>query len=151
MFFMDEKLLLDSILECTNQIISKYNSSSEIAKKIRTRARSMPEYSFTRGLAYTIVFIASKSSKDLVETGLTAQKCEDVINKIKESKIGSEEEESYAIYGAVLLYIAKKLGIVKGNKFEGIVYDVMRSPVVEIKMWSVLDWLKRVTEAYIHE
>jgi len=111
----------------------------------------MPEYSFTRGLAYTIVFIASKSSKDLVETGLTAQKCEDVINKIKESKIGSEEEESYAIYGAVLLYIAKKLGIVKGNKFEGIVYDVMRSPVVEIKMWSVLDWLKRVTEAYIHE
>ncbi|MEM1560326.1 MAG: type III-B CRISPR module-associated protein Cmr5 [Ignisphaera sp.] len=147
---MDEKLLLDTTLECINEITSRYQSSSDIAKKVRTRARSIPEYSFTRGLAYTLVFIASKSGKDLVEIGLKAQKCKDIFDKIDKNDIGSEEK-SYAIYGAVLLYIARKLGIVKGDKFEEVVYDIMNSPATEIKMWSVLDWLKRITEAYIHE
>ncbi|MEM1772135.1 MAG: type III-B CRISPR module-associated protein Cmr5 [Ignisphaera sp.] len=147
---MDEKLLLDTTLECINEITSRYQSSSDIAKKVRTRARSIPEYSFTRGLAYTLVFIASKSGKDLVEIGLKAQKCKDIIDEIDKKDIGNEEK-SYAIYGAVLLHIARKLGIVKGDKFEEVVYDIMKSPAAEIKMWSVLDWLKRITEAYIHE
>ncbi|MEM1694876.1 MAG: type III-B CRISPR module-associated protein Cmr5, partial [Ignisphaera sp.] len=137
-------------LECINEITSRYQSSSDIAKKVRTRARSIPEYSFTRGLAYTLVFIASKSGKDLVEIGLKAQKCKDIIDEIDKKNIGNEEK-SYAIYGAVLLHIARKLGIVKGDKFEEVVYDIMKSPATEIKMWSVLDWLKRITEAYIHE
>ncbi|MEM1646481.1 MAG: type III-B CRISPR module-associated protein Cmr5 [Ignisphaera sp.] len=147
---MDEKLLLDTTLECINEITSRYQSSSDIAKKVRTRARSIPEYSFTRGLAYTLVFIASKSGKDLVEIGLSAQECKDIFDKIDKNDIGSEEK-SYAIYGAVLLHIARKLGIVKGDKFEEVVYDIMNSPAAEIKMWNVLDWLKRITEAYIHE
>ncbi|MEM4620052.1 MAG: type III-B CRISPR module-associated protein Cmr5 [Desulfurococcaceae archaeon] len=147
---MDEKLLLGTTLECINEITSRYQSSSDIAKKVRTRARSIPEYSFTRGLAYTLVFIASKSGKDLVEIGLKAQKCKDIIDEIDKKNIGNEEK-SYAIYGAVLLHIARKLGIVKGDKFEEVVYDIMKSPATEIKMWSVLDWLKRITEAYIHE
>ncbi|MEM4976256.1 MAG: type III-B CRISPR module-associated protein Cmr5 [Desulfurococcaceae archaeon] len=146
---MDEELLIKSVLECINHITSKYGPSSDIAKKVRARARSMPEYSFTRGLVYTLVFVASKSSKDLVEIGLKEQRCEDVINKIEESK-ASSEEKSYAIYGAILLHIARKLNIVKEDKFEEAVRD-LRSPATEVKMWYVLDWLKRFAEAYIYE
>ncbi|MEM1741591.1 MAG: type III-B CRISPR module-associated protein Cmr5 [Desulfurococcaceae archaeon] len=146
---MNEELL-HSILECINQITSKYGSSTDIARKIRSRARSIPAYSFTKGLVYSLVYIASRSSKDLVEIGLKAQKCEEIIVKIMEDKM-SNEEKSYAIYGAILLYIAKKLNIVKGEGFDEIICDITRSPVAEIKMWSVLDWFKRFTEAYIHE
>ncbi|MEM0235916.1 type III-B CRISPR module-associated protein Cmr5 [Thermofilum sp.] len=147
---MDEKTLLDSILECINYIVSKHGPSSDIAKKVRTRARSMPEYSFTRGLVYALVYVASRGSKDLVEMGLKAQKCEEIIDKIDETKKGNEEK-SYAIYGAILLYVAKKLNIVKGDTFERIIYELTESPAAEIKVWSVLDWLKRFAEAYIHE
>ncbi|MEM4620986.1 MAG: type III-B CRISPR module-associated protein Cmr5 [Desulfurococcaceae archaeon] len=148
---MEEKLLLDLILECINQITSKCGSSTDIVKKVRSRARSIPSYSFTKGLVYSLVYIASRSSKDLVEIGLKAQKCEDVINEIIMKKEVGNEEKSYAIYGAILLYIAKELNIVNGNRFDDIICDITKSPVAEIKMWSVLDWFKRFAEAYIRE
>ncbi|MEM1635958.1 MAG: type III-B CRISPR module-associated protein Cmr5 [Thermosphaera sp.] len=147
---MSEKILLDSILQCLEEIKSRDSVSSEIPSKVRARARSIPELSFTRGLAYAMVFIASKSSKDLVELGLKEQECKDIIDKIYKDNI-SIEEKSYAVYGAVLLFVARKLGIAKGTKFEDVVRDIMKSPVLEVKMLNVLDWLKRIAEAYIIE
>lgn len=155
---MSEKPLIELVLECINVVVSSYGSSKEVVKKIRTRARSIPEEAFIKGLVYALTFTASKSGKSVIEIGLKATKCEDIINTIKDivnkstDSKPSEEELSYGIYGAILLYIAKSVGIIKGDKFEQVIHEMLEKPaVVELKMWNVLDWLKRIAEAYIHE
>lgn len=150
--------MVELVLECINAVVSNYGSSKGVVEKIRTRARSIPEEAFTKGLAYALIFTASKSGKSIMEIGLKVTKCEEIINTIKDmvnkrtDTKPSEEELSYGIYGAILLYIARSMGIIKGDKFEQVIYDVLEKPaVIELKMWNVLDWLKRITEAYIHE
>lgn len=153
---MSQESLVKLILECVNAIASVYNSpeEKEVIERIRTRARSIPEEAFARGLAYTIVFIASKSGKNIIEKGLKSTKCEDIVKSIKNEYAGKPEFEklSYGIYGAILLHIAKNANIIKGDKFESVIYEILRNPdIIELKMWHVLDWLKRVIEAYTHE
>lgn len=147
---MSQEPLIKLVFECVNSIISEYSSSVEVVKKVRTRARSIPEETFVRGLAYTLTFVASKSGKDFIEAGLSAPTCKDAVKKSSNTTL-SAEELSYGIYGAALLYIAKKMGIIKGDKFEHVIYEILEKPAIESKMWNVLDWLKRVVEAYIYE
>lgn len=149
--------MIKLVLECINAVVSNYGSSGGIAERVRTRARSIPEEAFARGLAYALTFTASKGGKDIMEVGLRIAKCEDVVNTIKDivdkrANRPGEEELSYGLYGAIVLYIAKSTGIIKGDKFENVLHEILEKPaVVEMKMWNVLDWLKRVAEAYIHE
>lgn len=147
---VSQKSVAKLVLECVDALVSSNeNSLKGVVEKTRTRARSMPEEAFARGLAYALTFTASKGGKDTVETGLKASKCEDIISTIA-GKHASEEELSYGLYGAIILYIAKNAGIIKGDKFEQVIYEILEKPaVIETRMWNVLDWFKRVAEAYI--
>ncbi|MCS7111680.1 MAG: type III-B CRISPR module-associated protein Cmr5 [Ignisphaera sp.] len=156
---MESKLMVEQVFSCINSIIERYAGSKNragVVKRFRARARSLPQEVFSRGLAYTLVYIAARSSRDAVERGLEEKitECRDVVNSVGEladkTNMG-EEELSYALYGAVILYLAKRLGIVKLNRLESIVCEALNNVVLEVKMWPVIDWLKRVAEAYISE
>lgn len=152
---MSENIVVKSILGCIDELMHSYESRKDVISGFRTRARTAPQEAFSRGLAYALVYIASKSNVEVLMKGLTEDKCSDVIKQVMNIGV---DEVPYGLYGAVLLHVLKKAGIIEAQitsetkeVFTEIITKIIDDPSIEAKSWLVLDWLKRITEAYIHD
>lgn len=142
-------------LECVDKLVKSIGGLNKERKErildsFRTRARTVPTYVFTRGVAYALTFIAARGSSEAVVKGLTATSCEQAINDVieKARNIG-EDELGYWLYSSVIAYVMKSAKIVSSSTFKDLIKEVMENPAVNFKAKGVFEWVKRFAEAYI--
>lgn len=138
-----EKMIVPILVDCVEKI-----SQSKSAKRFKSRARDLPTDLFTRGLAYTLTYIAARSSATLVEIGLTVNSCDELISNLEKSNV-DEEELGYALYGALILFSIKKMGLLRKTRFADIVKEALSNHVLDHYAMIVAEWTKRLAEAYI--
>lgn len=144
-----ESKVVDLTFTCVKHVIQKEGMKSDAVKGLRSRARDIPTMIFTQGLAYTLTFIASRSSSKVFEKALESKNCEELTSGIKELRL-SGEKIGYAIYGGMLTYIMKDLGLVNTcMNLKDLVDLAIRDPTLEVRVWPIVEWLKRVVEAYV--
>jgi CRISPR type III-B/RAMP module-associated protein Cmr5 len=147
---LSERVIVTEALNCVESIASY--ASKDVAKGFRSRAREMPVYSFTHGLLYVLTLLAARSSKSLLEYGLSeSQSCRELVERLlsRVSREGGVEEISYGLYGAVVLYILKRTGAIESKTFSDLVKELLAKPALEVKARPTLEWVKRFAEAYI--
>jgi CRISPR type III-B/RAMP module-associated protein Cmr5 len=142
------KEVVSEVLDCIESLINGRSLREDILKKFRARARTLPVDLYTHGLAYTLTIIAARSNKEAIEKGLTGTKCIDVIKSV-ENIFDDVEEKSYGIYGAIITYLLKKLGVIRSSTFKDLINEVLSNYVADLRAREILEWLKRFTEAYI--
>jgi len=147
------KTIIELTLECVENIaaLSSQKECRDVVKKFRSRARETPTYAFTNGLAYVITLLAARSSRNVVEHGfMKVGSCSDIVNKvISERGALKDEELSYGLYGAILVYIIKKADLIASNNFGELVREALNNSTLDVKVRPVFEWIKRFAEAYI--
>jgi len=147
---LSERIIVAEALNCVESIASY--APKDVAKGFRSRAREMPVYSFTHGLLYALTLLAARSSKSLLEYGLSeSQSCRELVERLL-SRVSRErgvEEISYGLYGAVVLHILKRTGAIESKTFSDLVKELLAKPALEVKARPTLEWVKRFAEAYI--
>jgi CRISPR type III-B/RAMP module-associated protein Cmr5 len=151
-----EAKIVDLIVSCVEKTSSETldknpENDKKLKKSLRSRARELPSELFSRGLAYVLAYISSRGSLRIIEAGLKADRCDQMLNTIKDSGKLSETEFGYSVYGAILLLSLKKAGVVRGNKLSEVIREAMAKPEVEIAAQAYAEWIKRFVEAYIEE
>jgi CRISPR type III-B/RAMP module-associated protein Cmr5 len=145
---LSERNIVTEALNCVESIASY--ASKDVARGFRSRAREMPVYSFTHGLLYALTLLAARSSKSLLEYGLSEpQSCRELVERLLSRASRGVEEISYGLYGAVVLYILKRTGAIESKTFSDLVKELLAKPAVEAKARPTLEWVKRFAEAYI--
>jgi len=139
--------LVNEVLECIEVLTSE---AREPPKEFRTRARSLPADLIAHGLQYLVALTAARSSKSLIEKGLKGNSCADVVKSIMEEKEFDEVKRSYGLYGGVLVYLLKRQGVIEEgvSSFRDLL-EKLTDPAVEAKSAPIIEWLKRLAEAYI--
>lgn len=151
--------LVRIVTECVSGFTKKLGDrgfSEDMLSSFRSRAREVPTLIFMRGLPYALVYIASRSNQEVFRLGLIAENCEDLSSKIldyvEKKGLGDKAEKTgYVIYGALLAFAMKKVGIVGVGDFEFLMKSVIDNPLASAKANIVADWIKRFAEAYITE
>lgn len=143
-----QKLVAEKAFECIESIMNTFKDSSDVPKSFRSRARSIPTDQFTKGLHYVLTLLAARSSKNWIEKGLQSNNCEEIAQSVKNSKL-SPEEGGYALYGAVLAYILRSTGLTNAKTFKDLVYEALNNPIINTRSTLILEWIKRLAEAYI--
>jgi len=106
---------------------------------------------YVNGTAYVISMCAARSSAEAVELGLTAPRLDDLLEEVRKNSL-ARQEPGYAIYGAVLLYALRQLGVLENCRTLGdALRELMDNHFADRKAYYFASWLKRFTEAYIHE
>lgn len=150
---MSEKDIVNLALECIESCINIWGPDSEELKRLRARARSIGSEYMSKGLAYTITLLAARSNREAIEVGLNANSCKDVVDgiqKLREQHRLGLEELSYALYGAILAFMVKKLGLTNAVTFGDFLRHALSSPALELRVFSIIEWIKRMTEAYVY-
>ncbi|MEL9991501.1 MAG: CRISPR-associated protein Cmr5 [Thermoproteus sp.] len=136
--------VVDLVVECT-KAVGKLEDD-DLKRGYAQRARRFATDMFTLGPAYVVAVVAARSSAEAVSAGATAPTCEEVVKVVAGTK-GSTEEKSYAIYGAVLLYVLKKMGLVTKTDLSDIVLE-LQDPLLHFRAYQAAEWVKRMAEAY---
>lgn len=148
---------IKTLSACFDQITSDSSRTAldlEALKSFRARAREIPTLLFSRGLPYTIVYIASRSDKRTFIEVRNASNCNDLLKKVKEiiSQRRAEEkaeEKGYIMYGALLTFALTREGaFTNAERFSDIINEAY-NPIVDTKAQHVAEWLKRLAEAYV--
>lgn len=139
-----EKKIVSNITECIDKIAEL---PDKVKKEFRNRAREMPSELFTRGFAYMITLSAARSSSELIEVGLKASSCKDLVERLKESP----KINSYALYGALVIYTLKQTGIYARDTILGVIKDSLNNLIIDQYATVVVEWIKRLAEACISE
>jgi len=147
--------IVKDVVECIELVadLGKVKDGSEIASGFRTRARSIPSVLFTNGFTYTITLLAARSSRSLIELGFR-DSCKAIVNeaaKMFNEGRADEEETSYGLYGALLVYLLRKMEAIKASNFKELVTESIDNTALDLKAWQVIEWVKRFAEAYIEE
>jgi hypothetical protein len=135
---------IDFAVECTKAVAEV--KSRDIQSRYASRARSLISDLYVLGPAYVVAVAAARSSKDAVELGLRAESCREVVEGVMNAREGPEWK-AYALYGAVLLYTMKKVGVVSSTSFEDVLVELKR-PSSALKSREVARWIKLLAEAY---
>lgn len=127
--------------------------AEEVLQTFRARAREAPSMIFSSGLAYTLVYIASRAgSTDAVQPGLEKGSYEEVLRYVvveKEGEFEGKEELGYSIYGNMLTYLLKRTGLLKSTKFSDLVKEALENPALDRVSLEISEWIKRLAEALI--
>lgn len=123
----------------------------DVLRSFRARARSIPSDMFMHGFIYTITLLAARSSRSILEKGLKEVDCKNIVKEISSLKGVGSDERGYGLYGAMILYILKRLNALKSETFNDLIREASGNSVIEFKTRIVLEWLKRFSEAYIEE
>jgi CRISPR type III-B/RAMP module-associated protein Cmr5 len=148
--------MVKDIAECVELVANLGNvmeKGSEIARRFRARARSIPSALFTNGFTYTVTLLVARSSRSLIELGFR-DNCKAIVDeavKMFSEKKADEEETSYGLHGAILVHILRKMGAVKASNFRDLVTESIANTALDLKAWQVVEWLKRFAEAFIEE
>lgn len=143
--------LIALALDCIKSLIDLARSSStDTLRAFRTRARDLPTTMFVNGFAYTLVYVASRSSAKAIDNGLIAKSCSDLTSMLRELSQGlGREEVGYALYGLLLTFLIKSAGLTNAKSFDELVKKAMEDPVLERGAGVIAEWIKRLAEAYI--
>lgn len=150
----------EEVIRVVSECVSTYKMEfdRDVLRSFRSRARESPALMFSRGLAYAIVYVASRSSETVFGIAFNARGCADLCARLREHAGAEEiraEELGYALYGALLTFAIKAYGIVveagSGDLFKSLVEVFLRDPVANAKAFEVAEWIKRFAEAYITE
>ena len=147
--------IVKDVVECIELVagLGKVEGGSEIASRFKTRARSIPPVLFTNGFTYTITLLAARSSRSLIELGFR-DSCKAMVDeavKMFNERRADEEETSYGLYGALLVYLLRRTGAIKASNFKELVTESIGNTALDLKAWQVVEWVKRFAEAYIEE
>lgn len=135
---------------CINTETSKeFHDCDKVLRSFRTRAREIPSLMFTNGFAYTVTYIAARSSSHAIDIGLTKNDHVEIIKEIFKSNKYDNEKAGYALYGALLAFTLKATGLVKESSFVELVKLFLNNPALETSVFAIADWVKRFTEAFI--
>ncbi|OYT56517.1 MAG: type III-B CRISPR module-associated protein Cmr5 [Desulfurococcales archaeon ex4484_217_2] len=149
---------MNSIVEYALSIVSNiaktYNK--EVKDSFRARARSFASDVFFNGAAYVFSVTASRSSAKAVEYGLKENNLEKLINAYKNmdflkklSLKEKAEEIAYALYGSLLLFVLKNIGVLKASTLAEAIRASIGNIVIDKNASEVAIWFKRFAEAYI--
>lgn len=136
--------VVDLVVECTKAVERLENS--KLKEGYAQRARRFATDMFTLGPAYVVAVVAARSKAEAVAAGATAPTCAEAVNTAVNS-VRELEEKSYAAYGAVLLYVFKKLGLVTKADLGEVVLE-LQDPLLHLRAYQVAEWVKRMAEAY---
>jgi CRISPR type III-B/RAMP module-associated protein Cmr5 len=147
--------IVRDVVECVELVaeLGKVKDGSNIVSGFRTRARSIPSVLFTNGFTYTITLLAARSSRSLIELGFR-DSCKSIVDeatKMFNEKKADKEETSYGLYGALLVYLLRKIGAIKALNFKELVTESIGNTALDLKAWQVVEWVKRFAEAFIEE
>lgn len=151
---------IEEVVRVVSECVSTYKREfdRDTLRSFRSRARESPALMFSRGLAYAIVYVASRSSETVFGIAFSARGCADLCARLREHAGAEEmgaEEFGYALYGALLAFAMKAYGVVieagSGDLFKGLVEVFLRDPVANARALEVAEWVKRFAEAYITE
>jgi len=112
----------------------------------------MPSELFSKGLAYMLVMAASKGSLRVVEAGLRAGDCGDLIREVKsamDSRSLSSDEFGYGVYGALVLMGLRRAGVIKGARLSDVLREALYRGDIEDAAHIYAEWIKRLVEAYM--
>jgi len=137
-------------LSCIEALINE-KVDKDVLRSFRARARSIPSDMFMHGFIYIMTLLAARSSRSILEKGLKEVDCKNIIKEISGLKELGHDERGYGLYGAMILYILKRLNALKSETFNDLIREASGNPVIEFKTRIVLEWLKRFSEAYIEE
>jgi len=137
-------------LSCIEALINE-KVDKDVLRSFRARARSIPSDMFMHGFIYTITLLAARSSRSILEKGLKEVDCKNIVKEISSLKELGYDARGYGLYGAMILYILKRLNALKSETFNDLIREASGNPVIEFKTRIVLEWLKRFSEAYIEE
>ena len=141
-------------LECGKTVEGWHDS--EVAKKLRTRARQLHSDIYFTGTAYVVALTAARSGarngRPCIMHGLDADSCGEAVRRAMECAEGVEGK-SYAAYGAALLYALKSLGLVqRRDSLSALLDDLMSAGAsVDEEAARFAEWFKRIVEAVVEE
>jgi len=138
--------VLKTLVGCF-ELFSK-DLDKDVAKSLRARARDMYPDLVTKGFSYVLVLCASRGDLSVVESGLQGSGCQELLRLVKKKGLKSEDA-SYALYGALLLMSMSKMGFLHGTKFSDVIRNALDDPVLDSAAYGLMDWIKRLAEAYI--
>ncbi len=149
----NEKKIVTEILDCIESIIKNISKDNETIKSFRTRARDIPLYLFMRGPTYTMVYIAARSNVYILNKAFKASNCEELIMSVigrdqKFMRMGSDKK-GYALYGAVVIYVLKRLNLIKAGSFTELINETLNNPALYSYLSAISEWIKRFAEGYI--
>jgi len=129
-----------------------YREKNGVTQRFRTRCRQLISLIYYSGLAYTLAYIASKAGTHVLDYALNVSEPEKIARQVEQAGL-SEEEASYALYGAFLLTALKQIGV-PGVSDAATFLDLLRklnypgtTLVAEGKILRFGEWLKRLAEA----
>lgn len=144
--------VVKAVADCVSTLREKF--AADCLKSFRARAREVPAMVFSRGLAYAIVYVASRSSEEVFGIGLNSGSCPDLVEGVRkylEKAKAEREEAGYALYGALLAFTMKAGGLARASDFRGLIEAVLKDPTVNYRALEVVEWIKRFAEAYVAE
>jgi len=148
----DMNSVLEKVVECIEQIsqlASLNEDGKEILSGFRSRAESMPSIFFIHGFAYTMVLLAARSSRELMELGFK-NSCKEIVDEIKKIREKYRKDElSYGLYGATILLLLHEAGNIKTKEFSSVLKEAIKDPTIDLKAMQIFEWIKRLAEAYI--
>ena len=149
------KRLVELALEVVEGVCS--TCDSECKRRFRARTRNLIADLYTSGASYVVSVAAARSSAAAVEIGLTASSVSDMLRMCSDSgyarrlNLEGPEDLSYALYGASLLYALRAAGAVSASNLGDAIRGLLGNVVADRVALHAATWLKRFTEAYIHE
>jgi len=149
---------MNSIVEYALNIVSSIAKTytEEVKESFRTRTRILVSDVFFNGAAYVFSVTASRSSAEAVEYGLKENNLEKLINAFKDTEflkkvdLKGKEEIAYALYGSLLLFVLKNVGVLKASTLAEAIRASLGNVVIDKNASEVAIWFKRFAEAYIH-
>ncbi|MEM0320691.1 MAG: type III-B CRISPR module-associated protein Cmr5 [Candidatus Nezhaarchaeales archaeon] len=153
---MITKELVSEILTCIDAVKKILEQGKkDVLEAFRTRAREAPSIIFANGLAYTIVYMASRSSAEAVELGLSLRQntCKgealsNLLNNLLNKYMG-KEKLSYALYISLLSYFLNRATPMDASEFAAFVDRSLKDPTLERTALDISEWMKRIAEALI--
>ncbi len=152
---------LKRIIECTAYCINCIASMNrDLARRVRTRARQLFEVLTYQGLPYLFAYVGGKAREknlhiiyDLLHKGRDPSTIgKEIDEKITKDLRMSEEDASYALYGASVMYVLSR---VTGRDFkvslEKLVYEYGFDKLIQKITYEIAKWLKFFAEAKLPE
>lgn len=131
-------------VECTKAVEGYRDDDAK--RRYAQRTRHFLSDITTLGVAHVAAIASARAGKDAVEAGLRAQTCREAVERISQMRL-TVEDASYGLYGAVLLYGLKALGVVKAASLADALLE-LDSPMASSAAYQYALWLKTLAEAY---
>ena len=141
-----EPHVIGMLVDCFD-LLSK-DQREDVKSSLRTRARNMPAELLFRGLSYVLVLCASRGNLKVVEKGLQASSCKELLDAVKDL---SGEKAGYALYGAILLLSLRKQGAISEKTFSDVVKNALDNPIRDSIAYGIAEWIRKLAESYLEE